>query len=104
MNVQRAMTACIQQSRREQQSIGGDHDCIRAQSAYLLDLRRAFQAMRLQHGDAVCAREALHGAARRAQAPARGAVRLRQNQRNLVAGGYKARKSSLSELGRAGKD
>ena len=104
MDVQRAEARGLQEGGRQEQSVSGHHQRIRAQGANFLELGSALEVGGLAYRNTARGGQPLDGTRRRPQAAARRTVGLGENQRNFMARVEQARQRPLGELGRTGED
>jgi hypothetical protein len=104
MNVHGAQARRPERARRQQQAVGGDHHDVGARPLQHPEGLVGFQAVRLEDLEIPRKRELLDRAGCGLQAAAGGPVRLRQHQRDFVAGRQQRGQRACRELGSACED
>jgi hypothetical protein len=94
----------IEHRLRQEQAVSRNDQSVRASGFQPRERRRGFQGLGLEHLQAARQRKALYRARRGAQAAARGPIRLRKNQCDVVAGLEQAPKRPFGEFRCAGEN
>jgi hypothetical protein len=76
VDVERPVPAGVEQTRRQDQPVGGDYQAVRARRSYPFHFARVLEALRLKKLDAVCRGKALDRARNGPQAASRGPIGL----------------------------
>ena len=104
MDIEGTVRRGLESARRQDQAVGRDDKQLRLRGAKTLERTLVIQLLRLEYLEAAGFGQPLDGALRRMQAAARGPVRLREHQRDFVAGIKQRRQRARSELWSAGED
>ena len=97
------MRRSLKYARRQDQTVRRNHQDIRSRGGEALEHTLAFQSLRLVDLQAAHGSQLLDGTRRGTQAAARGAVRLCQNQRDVVAAIKQRRQRARRKLGSTGE-
>ena len=104
MDVERTQRRRFQRPRRQEQTVGCNHQHLRANGAEARECIVVLQGRRLKQFETAFERKFLDVTGAGAQAPAGGAVGLGQYQRYVVAGSYQRRQRARRKLGSACED
>jgi hypothetical protein len=104
VDIQGSLRCDIEERRRQEHAVSGDHHGVWAGSAQTRERLRGFQRLRLKDFQAMSGCEALDGTGRELLTAARGAIRLGEHQSDVMAGLVQSRKRSLREFRSAGKN
>jgi hypothetical protein len=104
VDIERAARRDGERLRRQEQSVGGDHENLGTRGGDARDGAFFLQARRLEYPEPPIEGEFFDGAGRRAQAASRGTIRLRQYQRDIVTGSKQRRQRMRRKLGSTSED
>lgn len=103
MDIERAVRRDLERARRQDQSVGRNDQGFRSRGSEAIERALVFQGLRLKDLQAAACSKLLDGTRRRTQAAACGPIRLREHQRDMVAGIKQRRQRARRKLWSTGE-